>query len=152
AMNPSDSAVSQPEAAITSPAGGEPGTRASTRAGIVLAVLAALLAGLQASAPAPNSDLWRHLVARESLTVGRVPSHDASLDGPPGAVPATTSWLYDVFLYAGFRLLGGPGLVALNACLAALLAVVVLSAGLSFLTGRSGTDTVFAGACTLLAL
>src|SRR5262245_28852784 len=157
-MNPSEPAISQPPAA-GAPAAGEapggsprpagpargPGGARGGRAGAALALLAALLAGLQASAPDRNRDVWRHLAAGRSLAAGRLPGPDPPLDGPPAAGPARVTWLYDVFLYAGFRLLGGPGLAALGAGLAALLAVLL------FLAGRSGADTAWAGACALLA-
>jgi tetratricopeptide (TPR) repeat protein len=150
-MNPDPLAPSQGALADPLPAAEvREGPAPAPRAGAVLGLLALLLAGLLASAPIDNSDLFRHGAVGRSLSAGRLPAQGVLLDGPAGRAPAS-SWLYDVVLYACFRLLGGPALAALGACLAALLALVLFLAGRSLLDGRGGASTVGAGAAALLA-
>jgi hypothetical protein len=115
---------------------------APTRSGVLLALLAAVLAALLASAPVRDADVWRHLASGRALTAGRLPHLDGWLDAPAG--PAASSWLYDVSLYGAFRLVGGAGLVALSAGLAALVMALV------FRAGRLGADTVPAGVGAIL--
>src|SRR4051812_12543808 len=80
------------------------------------AALVLAFAFLAASFPARNSDLWLHLatgrlLARGEYTFGADPfAYTTS-----GVYWANHAWLFDLCLYAGLRLLGGGGLVALKA-------------------------------------
>ena len=63
---------------------------------------------------------------------------------------ANHAWLFDLGLYAGFRVLGGAGLVILKAAAVAVLAGLMLR--LSRPRTNSGNAFWVAGACTLLAV
>jgi tetratricopeptide (TPR) repeat protein len=74
----------------------------------------ALLAFLLAAFPARNSDLWRHLASGRALLT----------EGDFTALSFT--WLFDVACYALYATVGGTGLAAAKALLAAALAVLLL--------------------------
>jgi tetratricopeptide (TPR) repeat protein len=145
-MNDSGTAAvpARPAAAPASVAAG--GKSAARRSGLALVLLGALLAFLLASTPARDGELWSRLAAGRALAAGRFPSTPSSLlDAPADTRYRGVYWLRDAPLYGGYRLLGGPGLVALNASLAALLAVLI------FMAARSGESPTIAGVMTLLA-
>jgi hypothetical protein len=113
----------------------------------VLAVSAAALAFLLASHAARQAEVWTHLARGRALLGGLPrPDRDPALLAPALAGGEYQSPLYDLALCAGFRSLGGAGLVALSAAAAAALAVAV------FLAGRSAARPVPAGVCAMLAV
>jgi tetratricopeptide (TPR) repeat protein len=145
-MNDSETAAvpAPPAAAPASVAAGR--TSAARRSGSALVLLGALLAFLLASTSARDSELWSRLAAGRALAAGHLLSTPSSLlDAPADTAYRGVYWLRDMPPYGGYRLLGGPGLVALNACLAALLAVLI------FMAGRSGDGPTIAGIMMLLA-
>jgi hypothetical protein len=113
---------------------------------VVLALLTVTLGFLLASSPARNSDLWLHLASGRALAQGQSPvGGDPFLHTSQGAHWVNPNWLYDLLLYASFRLLGGTGLVVLKACLGALLAALLI------LLGRSGRDLSLPSVCAALS-
>ncbi|MFO0878124.1 MAG: hypothetical protein U0840_12305 [Gemmataceae bacterium] len=118
-----------------------------SRAGGVLLVLAALLAAMLASVPVQHADFWGHLAAGRAFvqrtSQGYAPLLDASL---PSSGP-TSGWLYDVVLYGAYSLLGGGGVLALHALLAALIPVLAVRA-----VSPQGTNLAGGVASVLIAL
>ncbi len=98
------------------------------------ALFVACLAFLLASFPARNSDVWLALARGRSLAHGSF----SAATGP--------GWLYDLCLYGAYSLLGGSGLVLLNALLSAVLGLVL------FRLCNPARGWWLAAFCTTLAL
>jgi hypothetical protein len=152
-MTPNEAAA-PPEAPISVPLNPPavppvtvPNSRRLGIAGVILAFLAAALAFLLASSPSRNSDVWLHLASGRAIASGRSPlDAESFLHTSQGNRWVNSNWLYDLLLYLGFQTLGGTGLVVLNACLAALLALLLLA------LGRSGKELALAAAFTCLSV
>ena len=92
------------------------------RLDILLLLLLLVLSFLLASFAASNSDVWLHLasgrrIAQGEWTVGVDPFSFATEASPahPAVRWVEHSWLYSLFLYLLYNLVGGPGLVVLKA-------------------------------------
>ncbi len=108
-------AASQENAAQTPP------TRRLNR---LLLFLVAVLAFLLASFPVRNSDVWLHLARGRLLAQGLFPATtdpDLAFD-----LWGNQTWIYDLFCYAGYAVLGDAGLVFGKALLAAGLALLLV--------------------------
>jgi hypothetical protein len=101
---------------------------------------------LAASFTARNSDLWLHLAAGRLLAQGNYTfGVDPFAYTTEGSYWVNHACLFDLALYAGYQVLGGPGLVALKAAGVALLAWLMLR------MRRTERFSIAAG-CTLLAV
>jgi len=101
--------------------------------GPLLALLVAALGFLLASFPARNSDIWLHLARGRLLAQGEFSAttgSDLAFD-----LWGNQTWLYDLFCYGCYRVLGGAGLVFGKALLAAGIALLLLWMGRSARTG-----------------
>ena len=117
-----------------------------TRFGAV-ALVAVALAVLLSSGPAQQLEVWSHLARGRALVDGRPrPDRDPELLSPADERNAFVGVLYDLPLYAGYSVLGGAGVAALNAVLAGALAVIVV------LTGRTAGRSTFGGIGAVLTL
>jgi hypothetical protein len=92
-------------------------------------ILVAILAFLLASFPARNSDVWLHLARGRLLAQGSFPTamdSDLAFD-----LSGNQTWLYDLFCYGCYTVLGDAGLVFLKALLAAGIAMLLFRMSLS---------------------
>src|SRR5579883_479189 len=132
---------------IPLPSGSPPAApRAATgqRLGLILVALVAALGFVLASFPARNSDVWLHLARGRLLAHGEVPSTvapDLAFD-----LWGNQTWLYDLLCYSCYTVLGGAGLVAAKALLAAGIAVLLLR------QSRATAGWYVPAFCTSLAL
>lgn len=116
----------------------------------LLSFLIAILAFLLASFPARNSDIWLHLARGRLLAHGAFPADMA----PDLAFNewGNQTWLYDLFCYDGYRVLGGAGLVLAKALLAAGIALLLLRLSVSTDASGSCPGWCVPAICTSLTL
>src|SRR5262245_3995233 len=115
---------------------------------IVLAAVVVAFAYLSASFTARNSDLWMHLAAGRLLAAGDYPfGTEPFAYTTDGVRWANHDWLTEWAMYMAYLALGGAGLVALKAGVAALTVGVMLAA-----SRGPGPFWVSAGVILLAAL
>lgn len=148
-MTPSDERSSGSASSLRIPLPTSSQTEAShapggERLGLLLLVLVSVLAFLLASFPARNSDLWLHLARGRLLVQEQSPS--AADPHLAFDLHGNQTWLYDLVCYAGYRVVGGSGLVVAKALLAVALALLLLC------RSRSLPGWCVPALCTSLAL
>src|SRR5262249_30380666 len=117
------------------------------RLDLLLVGLLLALAFLLGSFAARNTDFWLHLATGRLLARGELAFGADPFAFTSGATPwVNHAWLFDLALYGLYGLLGGPGLVVLQALLLVALAVVLLQ------MRRPGQSLWLPAAATGLAL
>lgn len=116
----------------------------------LLLLFVAALAFLLASFPVRNSDVWLHLARGRLLLHGVFPA-DTDPDLAFG-LGANQTWIYDLFCYGVYTVLGAAGLVFVKALLAAGIALLLLRLATAADASDSSPGRFVPVVCTSLAL
>lgn len=113
----------------------------------VLAALVVLVAFILASFPVVNSDVWMRLRTGQLIVNGEFTFwEDPFCYTSAGAVWVHTSWLFDVLVYAIYRVAEGAGLVLFRGLLVVVLTTLLL------LIRRPGSSLFVSAFCICLAM